>query len=198
MFDIKKLKYNSVLISTNSTENLSKIFIRFQEYYEGPKFKGKIFTLGQLKEWYSIKYGADTYYKDWSGYNFPSWVLEPFRKGLFDPLTKEEIYLLNLFKFRYDNFYIIGANDKETIRHELSHALYNYNKNYKNSIDDFCEKNKKDLVKLKNYLLKKGYHKDVINDEIQAYITDNDVEFIISNIKKEIIEKINHLYKKYK
>jgi len=198
MFEIKKLKYNSVLISARSTEVLSKTFIRFQEYYEGPKYKGKIFTLGQVKEWYSNKFGADTYYRDWSGYNFPSWVLEPFRKGLFDPLTKEETIILELFKYRFDNFYIIGANDKETIRHELAHALYSYNLNYKKSIDSFCEKYKKELSKLSNHLIKKGYHKDVVNDEIQAYVTDNDDEFIIKNIDGEIIKKINQIYKKYK
>ncbi|MEB3209634.1 MAG: hypothetical protein VKK63_12075, partial [Synechococcus sp.] len=84
---VKKQPFNSVWISADSQEELGNTFIRFQEHYESPKFKEQIFTVGQVRSWYSSTYGANTYEKDWSGYNFPSTVLKPFRDGLFDPLT---------------------------------------------------------------------------------------------------------------
>lgn len=195
MLTSKKLKFNSVLIKAPTNELLAKTFMRFQEYYESPHFKGQIFTIGQLKEWYSATYGADTYIKDWTGFNFPSHVLDPFKKGLFDPLTIEEQELLDLFKYRHDNFYIIGANAEETIRHELAHALFAYDQNYKNKINHLCKMYNKELKPLSKYLIDKGYHNEVINDEIQAYITDNDNEFILNNIDQKIIDLINQTYR---
>ena len=173
---------------------------RFQEYYESPnpEFKGKIFTLGMVRQWYSIKYGADTYHHDWTGFNFPSKVLIPFKQGLFDPLTTEETELLNLFKYRNDHFYIMGAQNVETLSHELSHALYDSNIKYKTEINKYINKNKKQLEKAKKYILEKGYDQEVINDELQAYITDKDDQGIIHLINPKIISGINFIYEKYR
>jgi hypothetical protein len=200
MLKIKSQPYNSVWISADSQEELGRTFIRFQEYYESPNpdFRGKIFTLGVVRQWYSIKYGADTYHHDWTGFNFPSRILLPFKQGLFDPLTSEEIELLNLFKYRHDNFYIMGAQNSATLRHELSHALYDSNEKYRNEIDSYIKKNKRGLAKTRKYILDKGYAEEVINDEIQAYVTDNDDQTIISSTDPHIILDINKIYKKYR
>jgi hypothetical protein len=191
---IKKQPFNSVWICADSQEELGNTFMRFQEYYESPRFKEQVFTVGQVRSWYSKTYGADTYHLDWTGYNFPSFVLKPFREGLFDPLTNEEKILLDLVRYRHDSFYIIGAQDDATLRHELSHALYSYSVKYKISIDQLCKKNLKDLKKVSKYILDKGYDKSVLNDELQAYITDNDNKFIKENMPKSIIDQFNQLY----
>ena len=191
---IKKQPFNSVWVCADSQEQLGNTFMRFQEYYESPRFKGQIFTVGQVRAWYSTTYGADTYHVDWSGYNFPSIVLKPFRDGLFDPLTREEQDLLDLFRYRHDSFYIIGAQTPDVLRHELSHALYGYSVKYKISIDQLIKKYQKDLKVTIKYILNKGYDKSVINDELQAYITDNDDEFIKKNTPKNIVDQMNQLY----
>jgi hypothetical protein len=196
MITITKQPFNCVWVKADSQNELANTFIRFQEHYESPnpEFRNKIFTIGQIRSWYSIHYGANTYNKDWSGFNIPSTVLTPFRKGLFDPLTKEETALLGLLKYRHDNFYIIGAQDKSVLRHELSHALFSYSVKYKIDIDLICQKYKKELKKSVQYILDKGYDKSVINDELQAYITDNDDEFIKTHTPQNIIDQINQLY----
>jgi hypothetical protein len=200
MLKIKSQPYNSVWISADSQEELGRTFIRFQEYYESPNpdFRGKIFTLGMVRQWYSVQYGADTYHHDWTGFNFPSRILLPFKQGLFDPLTSEEIELLNLFKYRHDNFYIMGAQNNATLRHELSHALYDSNEKYRNEIDSYIKKNKRGLAKTRKYILDKGYAEEVLNDELQAYITDNDDQTIISSTDPHIILDINKIYKRYR
>jgi hypothetical protein len=200
MLKIKSQPYNSVWISADSQEELGRTFIRFQEHYESPNpdFRGKIFTLGMVRQWYSVQYGADTYHHDWTGFNFPSRILLPFKQGLFDPLTSEEIELLNLFKYRHDNFYIMGAQNNATLRHELSHALYDSNEKYRNEIDSCIKKNKRGLAKTRKYILDKGYAEEVINDELQAYITDNDDQTIISSTDPHIILDINKIYKRYR
>lgn len=193
---LKKQPFNSVWICADSQEELGNTFIRFQEHYESPNkdFRNKIFTAGQVRSWYSTQYGADTYHHDWTGFNFPSNVLLPFRQGLFDPLTTEEKNLLDLLKYRYDHFYIIGAQNQSVLRHELAHALYAYCVKYKVSIDQLCHKYKKDLKQTAQYILDKGYDKSVINDEIQAYVTDNDDEFVKKHTPSFIIDQINQLY----
>lgn len=199
MLRYKAQKYNSVWIWADSQSELGNTFIRFQEYYESPNpdFKGKIFTCGQIRSWYSETYGVDSYHHDWSGFNFPSSVLLPFKKGLFDPLTDEEKCLLDFFKYRHDNFYIIGAQNNSVLRHELAHALYSYDQKYANQINYILDANKTKMKRVRKYILDKGYHKDVINDELQAYITDNDDEFIIKHTDKKIISQINKIYQKF-
>lgn len=197
MLKIKKSKFNSVLISADSDQELAESFLRFQEHYESPFWADKIFTIGQYKKWYSEKYGADTYTRDWSGFNFPSKVLVPFKEGLFDPLTKNEKIILNFFKYRNDNFYIIGSNSNDVLKHELCHALYYTNENYKKNINNLILKNKNKLNKALNYLIKIGYHKKVIFDELQAYVLDGDwfdqkQITIPENIKSDIFS----IYKK--
>jgi hypothetical protein len=200
MLKIKKQPYNSLWISADSQKELGETFIRFQEFYESPnpRFRNKIFTLGSIKQWYSILYGGDNYSNTWVGFNFPSSVLLPFKQGLFDPLTEYERNLLDLVKYRNDNYYIIGAQNESTLRHELSHAMYGYNLKYKKEIDNLILKNKPRFKKISKYILEKGYDISVINDEIQAYVTDNDDEFIRNNLDSVLINKILSIYKRYK
>lgn len=199
MINCKKQPYNSVWVWADSQDELGLTFMRFQEHYESanPDFRGKIFTQGQLKRWYSETYGSNSYHTHWVGFNFPSKVLNPFKEGLFDPLTPEEQKLLDLFKYRNDNFYIIGAQNNSTLRHELSHALYASNIKYKSEIDIFIKKNHKKLKETVQYILKKGYCKEVLNDEIQAYITDNDDNELINITCPTVISGINKIYQKY-
>ena len=199
MLTIKSQPYNSVWVSADSQEELGLTFMRFQEYYESPnpKFRNNIFTVGQLRNWYSETYGANNYQSTWVGFNFPSKVLIPFKEGLFDPLTIEEIRLLELLKYRKDNFYIIGAQNNSILRHELAHALYASNTKYRTEIDNFLNKNKSKLSQINKYILSKGYCKDVLKDEIQAYITDNDDSELINITSPTIIAGINQIFNKY-
>lgn len=199
MLTVTKQKFNSVLVSSDSQDELGQTFMRFQEYYECPnsQFRNNIFTRGQYLDWYSKTYGAATYHIDWTGFNFPSYILEPFKNGLFDPLTKEELALLSLFKYRTDKFYIIGANDDSTIRHELAHALYYHDKTYSDSINTLFDNNIEHLKKASKYILDKGYTGEVLYDELQAYITDNDNEYLIKTIPSNIIDDVNSIYQKH-
>lgn len=199
MINCKQQPYKSVWVWADSQDELGLTFMRFQEYYEStnPQFRNKIFTQGQLKRWYSETYGSNSYHSHWIGFNFPSKVLIPFKEGLFDPLTIEEQRLLDLFKYRGDDFYIIGAQNTSTLRHELAHALYASNPKYSNEINKFLNSNKKKLKSTTKYILDKGYCEEVLYDEIQAYITDNDDNELINSTCPSIIAGVNKIYNKY-
>jgi len=199
MLTIQKQPYNSVWVKADSQDELGFTFMRFQEHYESanPDFRNKIFTVGQLRNWYSETYGSNCYHIHWVGFNFPSRVLIPFKEGLFDPLTNEEKNLLDKLQYRKDNFYIIGSQDNGILRHELSHALYSSNIKYKQEIDNFILKNKRKLKEPFSYILSKGYCEDVLNDELQAYITDNDDNELINKTCPSVIAGINKIFNRY-
>jgi hypothetical protein len=76
--------------------------------------------------------------------------------------------------------------------------MYGYDSRYKNEIDNFISKNKKGFLKVSKHILKRGYDKSVLNDELQAYITDNDDDFIRSNLDPNLINGILSIYKRYR
>src|SRR3989344_6116167 len=98
-------KKNVYLVVAPSQYQLAATFMRFQEHYESPYFRKKIFSVEEYMDWYARKRGNFTYYKDWSGFNIPSWVLAPFYEGKFDPLLEKERVFLKLFSGIQDKFY---------------------------------------------------------------------------------------------
>jgi hypothetical protein len=171
-----KITDNIIQLHFKSQEELAKTFCRFQEHYESPNdnFRNKTFTLGEYRAWYAKTYGAWTYYTDWNGFNIPSRVLFPFQLGLFDPLLPEETKLLELFSNRDDEFYVIGTYDghKEAIGHEICHALWYLDENYRHSARRFVNEIQDDDIykKIEKWLLDQGYCEAVMKDEINAYL----------------------------
>jgi len=201
MLSIHPSYYNSFHVAASSNEELATAFLRFQEHYESPndKFRGQIFTLGQYKKWYSTHKGAFTYYSDWSGFNIPSRTLIPFLEGLFDPLIELEESLVDLFRHSSldQNFYIIGANDQETLNHELNHALYAYSTIYKTSIDELFDSQLEHIKYAMQHLLQKGYCRYMLYDELQSYILDQDSEMVDLITKKAITSKVYSLFEQF-
>jgi hypothetical protein len=190
---LKRINNDIVHVKFKTQRLLSETLLRFQEYYESPKFKGKIFTLGEFRKWYGSEYGGFSFYEDVAGFNFPSYALKPFYEGLFDPLTKYESEFIEMFRNREDNFYIIGTYcedeaSEDYLDHELCHALWHTNKLYKKGVNRLLKA--ADLSKtIKGFTKKLGYHKDVVFDEIQAYLStdvtmlvDRDIEYPVKKV----------------
>jgi len=162
------------IIESRSRQVLAETFMRFQEYYESPEFKGKVFSIDEFVAWYAgLNGGSFTYSQDWYGFNIPSKVLEPFRKGEFNPLTKNEQKLLNICKNDTKNFYIIGVTPSaeyfiDTVKHEFVHGAFHCNANYRNSVVKCLKESK--IFNIEKGLSKMGYHKDVHADEANAYV----------------------------
>lgn len=181
---IKRINNNIVHVRFKTQKELAETLIRFQEYYESPKFKNKIFTLGEIRQYYCNRFGSFTYFEDTAGFNFPSSSLKPFYSGLFDPLTKGEQKFLDTFKNRPDNFYIIGTYTEEAdyetecINHELAHALYHTNPKYKKDVEKALKSTNTD--RMFKGLTKIGYHLDVCLDEAHAYLATG-VDVLVEN-----------------
>ncbi|MEK7115291.1 MAG: hypothetical protein AAB847_02960 [Patescibacteria group bacterium] len=145
-------------------------FMRFQEYYESPRFKGKIFSWEEFMDYYAEKRGEFTYFEDFVGFNLPFETLTPFYNKKFDPLTEKERRFLELLKNKKKGSYIIGATrncDIEDLRHEIVHGLFHTRPDYKRAVLN-CLK-KFNITAFKKALKKHEYHPSLYNDEINAY-----------------------------
>jgi len=164
---------NIYLIESRNRQDLAATFMRFQEYYESPEFKGRVFSVDDFVRWYARKFGSFTYSRDWYGFNIPSWVLETFRSGEFDPLTDKEKNLVNFFGKIRSDFYIIGATQQDeeyadTIKHEFAHGAFYTNKDYRKDVLRCLNTHKPNVVKIA--LQEMGYGNNVLEDETNAYL----------------------------
>jgi hypothetical protein len=164
-------------------------FMRIQEFYESPssKFRGKYFEFEEFMEWYSFQYGETGDFKyatHWKGFNIPGkvfseWIsaydfddMAHFRDRevkLFEKLIAKEVPLYN-----FEGYLIAVAEDDEnlqcTIDHELAHALFHLDKDYKKKCLALINELAPEKVKkYEDNLIKEGYAKKVLKDEIQAY-----------------------------
>ena len=166
------MSVNLVLVRTKCQYTLASTFLRFQEHYENPKFRGMIFSLEEFMDWYAIKFGNFTYYQDWVGFNVPSSVLKPFRKGSFNPLSNKEKNLLRLLADIPEPFYVVGAYGMKlnlpTIKYELIHGLYHTVPEYRERTREILKLEK--IRRFTEILKKMEYHPSVWQDETNAYL----------------------------
>jgi hypothetical protein len=172
-------------ITSEKKEVIARTFIRFQEFYENPVFKGKKgFTVADIEQWWTKKCEdekeAEDYYSYWSGFNIPGWVIFEFLKTKsFHPLTELEQEMIDLLEVipakDLANGIILGVGDDtdDVFDHEFAHGLYSTNKAYNHrQLDNLWDLEKyhpKVYAKFKQELLDLGYHESVIQDEIHAY-----------------------------
>ena len=177
-YQIKEVKPNIFAVIVKDKYDRAMLFCRVQEYYESPspKFRGKQFSIWDYMKWYDKKNGCGfSYGADWSGFNIPIWVAKECYNHLnkletpYDKVMDEIVQKLN----SYYTGYMIGAGNTtdETFQHEVCHALYHTDKNYKKQMDNLTEGlPKKYYDVFKNNLFKMGYASKVVKDEIQAYL----------------------------
>jgi len=171
------------LVTSKSQHKLAMTFVRFQEHFESPEFAGKVFTLEEFADWYASQHDDFfSYSDDWGGFNVPSWVVDKFRAGLFDPLSQKEKHFLDLTNVT-GRAYFIGMSTAKgikigTLRHEVVHGLqYVGPRDFNNVVNGYVVSSWKDSVFSKDWekLFKKlramGYDNNVLVDEAIAYLT---------------------------
>jgi hypothetical protein len=164
----RKLTDGIFLVRFDTQYALASTFLRIQEHYESQRFRNRVFSLEEFMDWYAGRFGAFTYYQDWSGFNVPSAALAPFYEGRFDPLLRKEQRLLRLLEHERGPFYVIGIAADIDLEHELAHALYFVRPEYRNAVR--AAMRQYDTSALKRRLANMGYHRSVLTDEAHAYL----------------------------
>lgn len=156
---------------------------RPEEFYEsGHKhLRNKIFTLEQFIETFTNDDGDVSYYKSWSGFNIPGNKLQEF--FTYFSLTKREDALRKLINrtVKKGDYYVIAtkAADDLTIAHELIHAHYYLNLEYRRAAQKLVkELDKKIYTVIEKKLLEMGYAQAVIVDEINAYMSTSPASYM--------------------
>lgn len=178
-YQIKEVKPDIYAVIVKDKYDRAMLFCRAQEYYESPnrKFRGKVFSIWDYMKWYHEQYKSGfSYGRDWSGFNIPLKVIhECYNKlGKHEtPYDLEMDRILLKLKSASSNSYVIGCGvtKGDTFDHEVRHALYYTNKEYKKQMDSLTKGLPKKYYNVfASNLMQMGYAKKVINDEIQAYL----------------------------
>lgn len=163
--------------------DMSSVFWRAQEFYESPKYRKKIFTFEEYKNWYSEEWGKGkwTYMTDWCGFNVPaSSIAESRQLHNSNDFRDDDKLLFKIYDFIESlegskDFYLIGTygNSPETTgtyNHELCHAMWatmpEYRKKAKKLIQSTTTRQKEIM---KKELFNDGYRSGVVLDESNAY-----------------------------
>ena len=191
MFKTKKPIKNCLLLEFNTQKDLALAFCRVEEYYEGnPKVNRKYLTMEQFIDAFMEPNGKLDYFHFWSGFNIPGNVYMEWANKNCADRTKWELALAEAICRNLDlskPFYVIGGKkgDMEVIDHEIAHALYYMNPDYKTEMvkltSDLSKELPKEYKKMVTGLKKMGYGENVIRDEIQAYLS--------TSKKKELVER---------
>jgi hypothetical protein len=153
---------------------LTSTFLRFQEFYESPRFQGCYFSLEEFQDWYvtTRPNGQFSYYTDWSGFNFPSHVVDTLWRGGFGGgRSRKESWVLEQLWSRgaTGKYYVIGTYDDRVTSHEIVHGLFYLNESYAKAIHEIIVEY--DFEEFKQALRLAGYCEEVLVDEINAYLT---------------------------
>jgi hypothetical protein len=190
----------------------ARVFMRYQEFYESDSdtFRGKGFKWTEFVDYYKKKTKNDilSYHEDWTGYNIPCDSIE----SCISLIPDINFYDLIMFSIvdtvrsivGSDKFYLIGIDqaegeDKSLIEHELAHGLWFASPKYKAdqlmNIDQLPEYIEEPL---KSKISGMGYGPNVVDDEIQAYLSTGIIPPMnrIKDIKKYII-KFHETFKKF-
>ncbi len=195
--------------------------------FKGKRFTMAEFMKTYANKWGTPK-GSFSYPDDWNGFNIPGpavrdCLLVNFReiqRNLMEPTTWKAPYgneydevAVELFeKIRKKNrgwdFYVIGVHTEKSkafrlalTGHEVAHGLFSTNLEYKEQANTILKQMTPRVRKhATQQLLKTGYNKAVVADEIHAHCAtglDNDETGLKKQIMKKEMKLFRNLLKKY-
>jgi hypothetical protein len=207
---LKKLNDRVFLFTAETRKELTLSFFRVQEYYESP-LKGlnrqKFNTFDFLNESMDDD-GKIDYFSYWCGFNIPGNIFNDWRNNQdvehVTPLELKMFEQLGESGVNYDEpFYIIGSLEgvSDIIKHEIAHALYFTNVEYNKEMFELTVELKNyhnsEYVNLQQKLLEMGYCEEVLDDEIQAYLSSEKKRYLLREFALDFA-KISKIIKKYR
>lgn len=177
-YKIKAVRPEVFAVVVPDDYDRAMLFWRVQEFYESPSktFRGGSFSVWEYARWYAKKYeGSFSYPADFVGFNLPLIVAKKCYEvnELETPYDREMRAIVERLFVNGARQYIIGAESLkgDTFDHEMAHALYYSDIEYRNEMDEVTNSlPDKSVARLRKNLSKIGYHRGVIKDEIQAYM----------------------------
>jgi hypothetical protein len=208
-YETVKITEQIVAVVVKNNYDRAMLFCRAQEFYESPcgRFRGKKFSIWDYQKWYSDNggHGCFSYTKDFEGFNFPMVVAKVCyelneRETPYDKIMSDIVdnYFVNGVKK-----YLIGVSSLNgtTFWHEMCHALYYTDMEYRNSMDEVTDGiSKKNTTRLKKNLKDMGYCGRVFKDEVQAYMSTEINQKLTRGVSglKDLHASYRPIFKKFK
>jgi hypothetical protein len=185
MFTFKRLRDRLYQLQFDDQFEMCMTFLRYQEFYESPRYEGRKFTLAEYMSWYAkaqSKDGTFSYPRDWGGFNVPVDVIKKVRAlGIDDPNHYDALmsYVYTVASSQCDDAYLIGiTRGTELDKHETTHAMWHIDEVYRDECHCILQETNPSLIDaLKDVLIEMGYTEVTALDEVQAYLTTGDRVF---------------------
>ena len=187
-------------------------FLRFQEYYESPDItvREQVVPYLDLIEKYSkaTQNWAFSYVADWGGFNLPSSVIDGvLERGILDH-NVYDYRILSIHSFirarTKDHYYLIGTGRRQEgyLKHEIAHGFFYTIPEYRKEMVGLIDTLSDDVIDgLYQALLNDGYTPEVLDDEVQAYIStgmgDDFLFYVTDAVRIKFEEVFNRYYEKF-
>lgn len=183
---------------------LAHAMLRFEEYYESPRFHSSIFSRDEFKAWYrgTQPHGGFSYYFDWPGFQVPIRCFEPFRNGDFADITVGERIVLDIVARYPETRSVIATaiqDDGQTLSHEIAHGLFHTVPQYQSAALAIIGRH--DCAPLHRVLADYGYPPHTWDDEVQAYLIGDLDEIVPEDAESprwaELRDELQRLFAQY-
>lgn len=210
MFQLKRLKPKIWHLHFEHPYDLTMHFLRYQEYYESPRFKKLNVQLVDVMDWYSrnIGEGLFTYPNDWAGFNLPGSDIFKLHKQGIEDANRYDRMMLGIAEFirakeDNDKFYLIGTSNtdecfKATFNHELAHGMFFAEPEYRKKMISLVDELP---TRTKNFIFKKlkecGYAEGFLVDECQAYLGTEVYDTFNTKGVRNHVPKFEKIFRKH-
>jgi hypothetical protein len=202
-FSISRPQDGCVLLKFKTIPNLTKSFFRMAEYYEGHRNGAKKHHVGMaefLDNWIDREGNSD-YFKFWDGFNITDSAFRSWSSTVGE-LSQAEQTVVDAIKqatASMKKFCVIGisGDDPATLQHEMFHAKYYLDTDFKRQADQLFDECRSDPViktmikTLKNKLDYQAH----IDEEVAAYLyAGSQLKLVFGADAKSLIQRFQELY----
>lgn len=202
-FTLNQILPNVFYFAFENQKELNMTLCRMQEFYESPyeHIINQYFDWPTFLDSYTPETGKFNYFELWQGFNVPGHAvigfINHFEKD-FSPREKKFVEAIVNSIDPEKKFYLIATKKgaEDTIQHEVAHAMYYGNAEYKKDMDKVTATLPQDFYNnFQATLLKLGYNEVVTKDEIQAYLSTSTPEYLMERFKTDGSEVIDQVQK---
>jgi hypothetical protein len=191
-----------VLLKYQTVPDLARSFFRLAEYYEGSRHgkKSKQVTLIDFLNQWIDRNGDVDYFRFWDGFNITDQAFRSWLKSA-RPLSAAEQVTVDTIQQAtkgMKKFCIIGVggNDTDTLKHELFHAKYYLDADFKSAVDQLLKDHATDpaVKTIRKILINKLDYTNHVEEEIGAYLyAGSQLKLVFGVDPKDLVKLIQKL-----
>ena len=198
-FSVSRPCDGCVLLKFKTIPDLTKSFFRMAEYYDGDQKKKHVDMAEFLDDWMDRQGNAD-YFKFWDGFNITDSAFRSWRRsvGKLSQAEQTAVDAVDQATKGMKKFCVMGisGDDPATMQHELFHAKYYLDPDFKRNADQLFNECRNDpVIKTMTKILKTklDYHTN-IEEEIAAYLyAGSQLKLVFGIDAKSLIQRFQEL-----